>query len=134
MNDTITWTNLILTWPKSRTLESYLEEMKRAERKGLDVNFRSPNPPKLTPNSRWGQAFMVHDGAVRGYSQIIEVTYREWGRVQRVESDPESGYWPPGWYVVREPLWFPLADPISMRGFQGFRYSTIPMTEFGRPC
>lgn len=117
-------TDLILTWPKSRSLESYLLELKRAERDGLVINYRTPNPPKS--NDGWGRCYMVHDGAVRGWTQIIEVRWRGEGEVRQVDDDfGGPGFWPEGWYVVREPVWRALDKPIPMQGFRGFRYAAL---------
>lgn len=114
--------HLILTWPKSRPLESYLRELKEAERNGAVINFRVAHPPKRAPDQRWGYCYMVYDGYVRGWTQITDVVHRGRGEVRRVASDDRSGFWPPGWYVVREPIWHPLSKLIPMIGFRGFRY------------
>lgn len=113
--------DLILTWPKNRSLESYLLEMKRAERAGLVVNYRVHHPPKS--DDPWGRCYMVHDGAVRGYSRIIEVVHRAAGEVSRVGSDSWEGFWPEGWYIVREAVFTLLDEPIPYKGFRGFRYA-----------
>jgi hypothetical protein len=43
------------------------------------------------------------------------------------KSDPITGeLMAPGNYIVREPVWFPIAREIEMRGFQGWRYFTRP--------
>lgn len=122
-------TDLILTWPKTRTLESYLLELKRAERAGLEINYRISTPPRS--RDPWGNCYMVHDGAVRGYMRIIEITYRERGEVSRVGSDSWEGFWPPGWYIVREARWHALDEPIPYPGFRGFRYMRS-LEEIGR--
>lgn len=120
--------DLILTWPRTRPLDSYVEEMKRAERLGQVVNFRVHNKPTLkVQGDDWERAWMVHDGKVRGYSHIVEIAERGIGEVLRVQSDPRGGYWPPGVYVVREAIFFQV-EPIPMRGFQGFRYADPEVT------
>lgn len=118
--------DLILTWPKSRPLDSYLRELKQAERNGEVINFRVASPPKIAEGQRWGYCYMVHDGYVRGWMQIIDVVHRGPGEVNRVASDDRSGSWPEGWYVVREPIWHPMNKPVPMPGFRGFRYVVAP--------
>lgn len=111
--------DLILTWPKSRPLASYLRELQGAKERSEVINFRVSGRPNVSAGSR---CYMVHDGAVRGWSAIIAVAHRGPREVRRVASDDRSGFWPEGWYVVRDPTWFPLRDPVAMQGFQGFRY------------
>ena len=62
---------------------------------------------------------MVHDGQIRGWNEFLSVEFRRAGEVMQERG---GGYWPEGWYVVCKPQWHPLAKPIPMRGFQGFRY------------
>jgi hypothetical protein len=115
-------TDIIVTWPKTRPLGSYYAELENAKRLGRVINFRIPTRPRATPR----RCYMVYDGAVRCWSSVIEVVYRNAGEVRKVASDPgvvEWGFWPAGWYVVRDPVYHELADHgIPMRGFQGFRY------------
>jgi hypothetical protein len=64
---------------------------------------------------------MVHTGFVRGYTRVIDMAHRD------DVSDPITGeLMAPGNYIVREPVWFPIAREIEMRGFQGWRYFTRP--------
>lgn len=114
-------TDLILTWPKHRPLDSYLRELKLAAERNEVINFRVSGCPVVGAGDR---CYMVHDGAMRGWSPILEVAHRGPRQVRRVASDDRSGFWPEGWYVVRKPVWTPLDEPVPMRGFQGFRYLT----------
>lgn len=114
--------DLVVTWPKSKPLETYLEELQRAARDRLEINFRVPSRPATV-----ARCYMVHSGAVRGYNMVRQVVWRGEGEVVRVESDAVRGFWPAGWYVVREPLWHPLTPTIPMRGFQGYRYMERPL-------
>lgn len=108
--------DLILTWPKSRSLDSYVSELANAERDGMVINFRVPTRPRVRARDR---CFMVHDGAIRGYNDIVGVCERG---AREVVDPITGGYWPTGIYVVRHPRWFPI-DPRPMRGFQGYRYA-----------
>jgi hypothetical protein len=111
--------DLILTWPKTRPLDSYLRELTLAQERGEVINFRVSGQPNVKGGRR---CYMVHDGAMRGWLPIVEVVYRGPREVRRVVSDARSGFWPEGWFVVRKPRWTPLAEPVKMQGFQGFRY------------
>lgn len=116
--------DIVVTWPKTRPLASYLAELERATDEGLEINFRVPHTPRWefgALRERRARCYMVHDGYVRGYNEIRFVTYRGPNEVARVESDSFAGFWPEGWYIVRDPQWRPI-DPIEMRGFQGWRW------------
>lgn len=109
--------DIVVTWPKTKPLEGYLAELKRAEREGLVINFRVARlPPFPVGAFDYGavrpRCYMVHDGAVRGWLLVIDAGYREDGVVEG---------WPAGNYVIREPIWTPIR-PVSMRGFQGWRW------------
>lgn len=128
MTAAIAQRDICVTWPKSRPLDSYLAELARAEREGLEINYRVGRLPAW-PGAMWdhgtlgfvyGQqgvprCYMVHSGFVRGWCSILYGCHREAGEV--------AG-WPAGLYIVRSPVWHALADPIPMRGFQGWRWMT----------
>lgn len=113
--------DIIITWPKTRTLDSYLNACVGAKIRGEVINFRIANPPNFefgAHKDRDGRVYVVHDGFVRGYQELIHVAYREANEVL----DPVTGgFWPEGWYLVRNPEWHEI-NPIPMKGFQGFRY------------
>lgn len=108
--------DIAITWPKSRTLESYLSELEKAADAGLVINYRVPSyPKKLNAGDR---CYMVHDGVVRGWNEVLGVEERD------DVTDPVSGaLMRPGVYVVRNPYW--MAEwgvERPMKGFRGFRY------------
>lgn len=125
--------DIILTWPRDRPLQSYLDELVKAENDGLVINFRVAHPPRdaiVSGNQvsvsfrgvqRLPKCYMVHDGYVRGYLEVLEVAYKGSGIVHDTQGDPNR--YPAGWYIVRHPKWHPI-DPVPMRGFQGFRYAS----------
>lgn len=131
--------DIVATWPKTRSLQSYLEALAAAEAFGDVVNYRVARPPRWDynavvyhPGTRWFQGtprcYMVYDGFVRGYGWILSVEERGEHEVSRVsyrDDDPEqpgwAGFWPAGWYVVRDPHWYPV-EPVPMKGFQGWRW------------
>lgn len=121
--------DLILTWPKERPLTSYIDELTRAERLGQYINFYVKDPPRGVINgntvgvdfrasSRKPKAYMVHTGYIRGHNEILGVVWRTGNEVSKIG----GGFWKAGWYIVRDPAWYPLEELIEMRGFQGFRY------------
>jgi hypothetical protein len=110
--------DLVVTWPKSKSLSAYLKELERAVAERRMINFRVPSCPSITPE----RCYMVHDGQIRGYNLVRGIVYRGEGEVARVEG---GGFWPEGWYIVRAPEWHPIL-PIPMRGFQGYRYIDRP--------
>jgi hypothetical protein len=107
-------TDIAVTWPKTRPLGSYYAELERARRHGQLINFRVPARPRELPQ----RCYMVYDGAVRCWSPVKALMWRGEGEVRRVDG---MGFWPEGWYIVREPFYAEI-EPIPMKGFQGFRY------------
>lgn len=105
--------DLAVTWPKGSPLSVYLERLEYAVAYGLEINFRVPSKPRVTPE----RCYMVHDGKLRGYNLIRSIEYRGPREVEKAG----GGFWPEGWYIVRAPEWHPIL-PVPMRGFQGYRY------------
>lgn len=116
--------DILITWPKTRPLESYLDECAKAVEQGLSINFRVPYPPAGRTMADVGKVrvYVVHDGAVRGWQAYEGAIFRAEGEVHGVAGEPD---WPEGWYIVRSPLWHPCTE-WPMRGFQGWRYFTWP--------
>lgn len=107
--------DVVVTWPKSRPLESYLSELKRAERDG-EVAYYSVRGDVQTKEGE--RCFHVHDGAIRGYLIVRKVVFIPEGSL----IDNVTGqHFPSGFYIERDPEWHPV-DPIPMQGFRGFRY------------
>lgn len=128
-------TDLVITWPKTKPLQDYLDECERAAENDLVVNYRVANRPTRIDFSgpRPPRTYVVHDRAIRGWQELLGVVRREQGEVMRVESPSitdhgvtghlYAGYWPAGVYLVRDPEWHPV-EPIRKLGFQGWRYYT----------
>lgn len=111
--------DLVITWPKKRSLQSYLDELMKAIEAGKVINFRVPTLPK----EKCEFCFVVYDGKIRGFTRIREYAVIGDNEVE----DPITGeFWPAGNYLVRIPYWHPLDDPIPMKGFQGYRYIERP--------
>lgn len=121
--------DIIVTWPKDRPLQSYLDELEKAARDNKVINYRVHKPPggvigenvvsvSFRYSAKPPRCYMVHDGYIRGYNDVLEVTYKGRGDV----TDPITGQgMRAGWYIVRNPKWHPI-NLIPMSGFQGFRY------------
>lgn len=122
--------DIVVTWPKKRLLADYLETLVWAERNGRVINFRVARVP------RWDDAvdshgfqgwpfgvelprcYRVHDGAVRGFTEVRGTCHRQDGEVEFIGGE---GYWPAGTYIVCSPEWHSIA-PIPMCGFRGWRW------------
>lgn len=104
---------IVVTWPKRRPLNSYLDEVDRASREAKTIHFRVPSLPTIPYGA---PCYMVHDGAIRGWMRTLG--FSDGTNV----IDPITGNsWPKGHYVVRWPLWHPVV-PIPFKGFRGYRY------------
>lgn len=109
--------DIIITWPSSRPLESYIEQILSAGAAGnKHINFRVARLPKYAgPGDR---CYVVHSGFVRGYNVIIECRPIE----EDIVLDPLTDeFWPAGNYIVRDPAWYPIT-PSAYKGFQGWHY------------
>jgi hypothetical protein len=116
--------DMLVTWPKGRPLRSYLDELQIAERTGAVINYRIAQRAKRFERGVT-RIYRVHDGMVRGWTLLLDVHYYEDGQVHRVRSDPRSGFWPAGWYLVCEPI-FHEVQPYPTSGFLGFKYIDRP--------
>lgn len=111
--------DVIVTWPKSRPLGSYLAELLIAERDGLVVCYRVT----VLPGRRPERCYRVHEGHIRGWLDVIDMRHMDDGEVRRVGGG--SGHWPAGNYLVCGPTWHELgfrSDRTVMPGFRGWRW------------
>jgi hypothetical protein len=108
--------DIVLTWPKRTSYENYVGELKKALNDGKVILFSvSAFPVKAAPGDR---CYMVHDGQVRGWSEIV--AFHDGDGPDSVRQGEE---WAKGKYIVRSAHWHKLLKPIEMKGFQGFRYA-----------
>lgn len=117
--------DIVVTWPKSKPLGSYLADLAIAKARDLFINYRVSRLPvwrQAMDDHGWlgwpygaehPRCYMVHDGAVRGWCEVVGARFRKAGEV--------TG-WPAGFYVVRSPEWHDVALPLRMAGFRGWRY------------
>jgi hypothetical protein len=108
------------TKPKTAPLATYVNILESAAERELVINFRVSSPP-LLGEDECQRVWMVHDSFIRGWNKFLSVEYRAFGEVKQERG---GGYWPEGWYIVREAVWHPLPKDrlIPMTGFRGFRY------------
>lgn len=108
--------DIILTWPKKRTLESYLEALEEAERTNQGICFKVAVMPALCKVG--DKAFMVHDGAIRGWNKILGFS----DSPDMLVTDPITNEPWEGKFIVRDPAWNAI-EPLEHPGFRGFRYT-----------
>lgn len=114
--------DIVVTWPKNRPLDSYLDELHQASEHDLLINFRVPTRPSVQEGEK---CFHVYDGFIRGWTEIIGVEHRDDVVLPTTQELMAAGF-----FVVRKPQWHALGCGVSwctvdlrhMRGFQGFRY------------
>lgn len=113
--------NIIVTWPKTKPLEDYLRELHRAHRAREQAFFKVPTRPDVLPGK--DRCYRVYDGHIRGWLLIVGVV--DW-REQDVPIDTVTGArFDSGIYIVCNPHWTPTPTYPAMRGFQGYRYTTL---------
>lgn len=111
--------DVVVTWPKTKALEKYLEELEKALIDNLLINYRVRYPPNPIPE----RCYLVHDGVIVGWNRVTGVKYRYAGEVLRVGSDRISSPWPEGWYIIRRPQFHkPELEGVKMKGFRGWRW------------
>lgn len=109
--------DIVITWPKTQPLESYLRECYKAVRDHKSINFRVPTMPGNIISG--DKCYVVHSGFVRCYHIITGVGHRGDGHV----FDPHTGeFLPAGIYIVRDPEPHMMTEVKRMGGFQGWRY------------
>lgn len=109
--------DIIVTIPKSEDFNEWLKECRAVGRdKNARLNYyigNSPLPGKTKPGER---CYVAHNGFVRGYHIIDELTYRE-GFV----CETTGREWPAGNYIIRKGKYHHI-KPVKMRGFPGWKY------------
>jgi hypothetical protein len=115
--------DIVVTWPKTLSLDDYLRASEIARIAGLQLNYRVGRAPSFdfgAHRHRPGRVYVVYDGRVRGYHELLYTAYRD---DNEVLDERTKGFWPAGWYIVRDPAWHPLPAPLPvMRGFQGWHW------------
>lgn len=141
--------DIVVTWPKSRPLGSYMAELERAKAQGLVVCYRVRSLPPFSLGAfDYGapevRCYRVHDGRVKGHLKLVMAEFRGAGEVERLPAPGDERhegchrrggvcdchgrpcaveYWPPGNYLVCDPEWYEIPrerQPV-MAGFRGWR-------------
>jgi len=103
----------VLTIPKSIPWDEYQKELDAcANDSDIEISYRLPYKPKAMPKER---CYVVHDGFIRGYQEIIGVDYLE-----GFDCITTGQHWRSGWYIVRGGM-FHKTEPVPMKGFRGIR-------------
>jgi hypothetical protein len=117
--------DIVVTWPKTKPLQAYLDALAGAEECGEVINYRVARLPTwddaIEDHGFRGWAFgivqprcyVVHTGYVRGWTEVIGTCCRETGNVLG---------WPSGFYIVRHPTWNPEPLILPMTSFRGWRW------------
>lgn len=111
--------DIVVTWPKSRSLQSYLDELQKAQKTGKHILFRVGRMPRRV---RAGdRCYMVHTGYVRGWVRVTDLHFPQEGQPP---INPITGErMREGAYIVRSPIWRFLQEQPPVSGFQGVRYA-----------
>lgn len=108
--------DIVVTWPKNRTLNSYLYELEQAVQENRFICYRVARLPRVRMGD---QCYVVHDGFIRGYNIIRDATYMDDVIDPITNERMDSGY-----YILRYPEWREI-EPVEMEGFRGFRYRVV---------
>jgi len=103
--------DIVITIPKSILWSDYEKEILKAS-KGEIMNFKVNN----FPNTKKGcKCYIVHEGLVKGYMYVSGLSEREF------KCSTTGKDWK-GKFIERTGKFYPLKNPIKMKGFQGYRY------------
>ncbi len=102
--------DIIITIPKSINWNDYKSELEAAER-GEILNFKTNNFPKTQPGNK---CYICYDGNIIGYHIISGMSEKEF------QCTTTGNIWK-GKFIERTCKFYEI-EPISMKGFQGFRY------------
>ena len=110
--------DIVITLPKSFSWDEYTKEIQHALDNEEVLNFKVPYLPKVIKGDK---CYVVHQGYVRGFMYIVGTS------TEPFECTTTNRKWK-GNFVQRSGDFHEI-DPIPMKGFQGFRYFTMPITD-----
>jgi len=102
-----------ITVPKDVNWEDYQEELIEVEDGSSVMNYRLPFNCKANSGDR---CFVVHNGKVRGWQEIVGVEHHPAG----FTCSTTGKQWPAGFYLQRSGKFHPVDGP-EMKGFRGIR-------------
>lgn len=103
--------DIIVTIPATIKWDEYKKELDRAA-KGEILNFKVNHFPKTEKGCK---CYILHRGYIRGYMFISGLS------TKKFTCTTTGKVWA-GKFIERTGKYYPLIRPISMTGFQGFRY------------
>ncbi len=109
--------DLLITVPKSVKWETYLQELKDVEEKGLELNFKVPFLPKQVEFNKT-KVYITYNGFIRGYMILTGLKSNTNFNCETTEISWDGNF------IVRQGK-FISCDLIPYKGFQGFRYIDI---------
>lgn len=104
---------IVITLPSTEQWETYEKEMENVKDYSQVMNFKVPFFPKGV--SRGDRCYVVHDGFVKGWMEIVGMEEKEF-------TCTTTGRKWLGKFIMRSGPFHKLDKEIKMRGFQGFRY------------
>ena len=107
--------NIIITIPKSIKWSEYQKEIDKVKDGNHWMLYHIPFKPKY--DLKGGKCFLCYNGFIVGFMIIINVFYSD-----GFMCDTTGARWPEGWYVCRTGNFYPLMNPVPMKGFRGIRY------------
>lgn len=111
--------DIIVTTPKSQ-MANAAQEAADAIRAGGGEYFRRFHTPIRI--DRGDRVYYVEDGFVRGFAVVH---YTRWVKERKV-CETTGRLWQPGFFVFMRADSWQWIEPISMRGFQGWRVAHDP--------
>lgn len=110
--------DIMVTWPQTKPLDSYLADLRQATEDDLTINYRVARLPKWPANAfdygaNYPRCYMAHSGFIRGWCRVLYTCYRAAGEVEG---------WPAGFYIVRDPEFHAARNRVFMPGFRGWRW------------
>lgn len=105
----------VITLPKSFSWSDYQEELAAVADGSQVMNYRVRGFPHEM--RRGDRCYLVHDGRVRGWMEIV-------GRMSRNKPwvcSSTGRQWPAGKYILRSGPFHKLDNGPAMQGFQGVR-------------
>jgi hypothetical protein len=103
--------DIVITIPKKVKWAEYEKELAKAEQ-GEILNFKVNNIPKQT--KKGCKCFLLYDGEIKGYMNICDLGHKKF-KCTTTGKEWEGNF-------VQRTGKFNKIKPISMKGFQGYRY------------
>jgi len=110
--------DIIVTLPQYIEWADYQLELDAVADWSGVLNYKVPEPSIPAGFSSAERCYLLWRGAVRGWMKIVGVELKRTG----FTCATSGKRWGPGVYIQRSGPFHRLAEPVFMRGFQGWRY------------